>query len=253
MRKRRKRRKKIKTKAGLTIRGKIAIFFVLFFIVLTTVVTLLLTLPQFSLKKININNLVKIEEKEILKKADLMLDKNIFLQKYFKVEKDIKTIKAVKNVDIKFNLPDGIDIFIEEREETYQIKSDKKYYIIDDQGYLIKTVEKKNNMPEIIGVKADFENDIRLKADELARLEDINKIFNTAKVLNIDGLITQITLEKIGFNINFASNKKKAHFENINNLMNSMQFVREILCSDEETNKAGDIYATEEGARFKSK
>lgn len=253
MKKKNRRKKKLRTKSGLTIRGKIVIYLTLFTIALITVIVLLLTLPQFSLVKVNINELVKIEEKEILEKANFELGKNIFLQRYFKAEKEILSIKAVKDVDITLKLPDHVNIEIEERKETYQINLDNQYIIIDEQGFLIKRIEEKINIPEIIGVKASFENDIRLDAEELTKLENINKIYNTTKILNIDGLISGIELKNKGFSINFASSKKVAHFENTNNLMNSMQFVREILCLDENKKKSGDIYATEEGARFSPK
>ncbi len=253
MKRRKKRRRKLKTRVGLTLRGKVVVFFVLFIIVLLTTIILLLTLPQFLLKEVNINNLVKVEEKEILDKANFELDKNIFLQGYIKAEKQIEAIKMVKNVDIRFKLPSTINLDVQERIETYQIKSGDIYSVIDEQGYFLKTMDKKSNIPLITGVQAKFDNEVRLEEEELRNLEDINKIYNTTKILNIDGMISEINLEDKGFSINFASNKKKAHFENTNNLMNSMQFVREILCSEEIRNKSGDIYATEESARFKPK
>lgn len=247
------RKKNLRTKSGLTLKGKIVVFSVLFILVIATIITLLLTLPQFTLNQINVYGLVKVEEEEILSKANLELGKNIFLQKYFTAEANIENIKIIKDAQVKFKLPDNINISINEREEIYQIEFSNMFYIIDDQGYLLKEVDKKDILPVISGIEAKFENGIRLEESELLKLESINKIYNTTKVLNIDGMVSNINLKTTGFDINFASNKKIAHFESINNLMNSMQFVREILRSDEEKNKSGDIYASEEGARFKSK
>lgn len=247
------RKRSRRNRKGLTLKGKIVLIFSLVFLVILIVLILLLTLPQFNLKQININDLVKLEKKEILDKSSFQIDKNIFLQNYFKAEKEILDIKSVKNVDFKLKLPDNINIEIEERKEVYQIKDESKYVIIDEQGYLLKRVDKKLILPELIGINSSFINDKRLVESELEKLENINKIYNTAKILNIDGLVSEIKLNNIGFEMYFGSNKKRAHFETINNLMNSMQFVREILYSGEEKNKAGDIYTTEEGARFRPK
>ena len=253
MKKKRNKKKNLRAKSGLTLRGKFVIFLTLFIIALTTIITLLLTLPKFTLNQINIDGLVKVKEEEVLNEAKLDLGKNIFLQKYLTAESNIENIKAIKDVTISFKFPDNINISVKEREEIYQIKSNKIFYIIDDQGYLIREVEKKNDLPVISGIEANFINESRLVEIELLKLENINKIYNTTKILNMDGMVTDITLKSVGFDINFASNKKIAHFESINNLMNSMQFVREILRSDEEKNKSGDIYVSEDGARFKSK
>ena len=248
-----RKKKKRSRRKGLTLKGKIILSFFLIFLVLLIVVILFLTLPQFNLKQININDLVKIEKDEILNLANLEMDKNIFLQKYLKAEKEILNIKSVKSVNFSIKLPDNINIHIDERKETYQIKQGSEYIVIDEQGYFLKKIEKKTSIPEIIGIKDSFVDEKRLVESELEKLESINKIYNTAKILNIDGLVSEIKLKNIGFEMYFGSNKKRAHFENTNNLMNSMQFVREILYSEEEKKKSGDIYTTEEGARFRPK
>ncbi len=214
---------------------------------------LLLKLPHFDLKKVKVSKLVKIEEKEILEKANFELDKNIFLQNYISAEREIEKIKSVKNADINIEFPNTIRINVEERMETYQIKTDDGYYIIDEQGYMLKKIQKRGNLPELVGIEDKFEDDNRLYSDELTRLEEINKIYNTAKIINLDGLITEIKLKSIGFELNFANNKKRSHFDSTNNLINSMQIVREVVCSTEDANVAGDIYVTDEGVRFKSK
>lgn len=252
-RKRNKRKNRKRNKRGLTLKGKILTYIFLLVLIILLILTLFLTLPQFKLKEIKVSNLVKIKEEEILKRADFVLEKNIFRQNYRKAKKDILDIKSVKQVNISMAFPNGINIDIEERKETYQIKSDKSYYILDEQGYFLKKVDKKINIPEIIGIEPQFEDEKRFKKEELKVLEDVNKIFNTAKTLSIDGLIDSITMKKKGFEIYFASSKKRAHFDNTNNLINSMQFVREILYSQEERNKSGDIYTTEEGVRFRPK
>lgn len=246
-------RKRSRRKLGLTLKGKIFLIFSLIFVILLIAIILLLTLPQFNLKVININELAKIEDKEILDKASLQMDKNIFLQNYLKAEKEILNIKSVKSVSFSIKLPDNINIHIDERKEIYQIKSDNGYSVIDEQGYFLKEVNEKITLPELKGINGNFVDEKRLVKEELEKLEKINKIYNTARVLNIDGLISEIYLKNIGFEIYFASNKKRAYFENTNNLMNSMQFVREILYSSEEKDKSGDIYTTEEGARFRPK
>lgn len=246
-----RRGRKNRSRRGLTLKGKILLVFFLVFLILLITGTLLLTLPQFKLQQVNINDLVKLEKQQILDIAGFQLDKNIWTQKFGKAEKEIEKLKAVKNATISVKLPDNINIHIEERKETYQLKTEGGYYVIDEQGYLLKKIEKKTKIPEIFGIEANIENDTRLEETELTKLETINKIYNTAKVLNMDGLISEINLESTGFNINFASSKKRAHFENTNSLMNSMQFVREILYSQEEKGIAADIYATEEGARVK--
>ena len=137
------------------------------------------------------------------------------------------------------------------RIETYQIKSNNEYYIFDDQGYFLKQVAKKIAIPELIGIELKMEDERRLVLSSLILLENVNKIYSTAKLLNIDGLISKITVKTIGYEVEFGTNKKTAHFENTSNLMNSMQFVREIIYSVEEKSKSGDIYTTDEGARFR--
>lgn len=245
-----KKRRRNKRRKGLTLKGKIFIYIFLIISILMLIGIIFLTLPGFQLKDININELVKIEEKDVLDKAGFVIGKNVFKQNYFKAKKEIMEIKAVKNVDIKIVLPNNINIEIEERIETYQIKADKIFYVIDEQGYILKELNKKITLPELLGIEPKFKEN-RLETSELILLEDVNKIYNTTKILNIDGLVSSIKVKTLGFELNFASNKKTAHFPNTSNLMNSMQFVREIIYSTEEKNKAGDIYLTEEGARFR--
>lgn len=231
-------------------KSKIKIYFFLLFCLIILLVILSLTLDVFKIKQFEINDMVKVKKDKVIKNSGIEKNKNIFLQNYVVAKNEILKIPRVKDVKITRKLPNTIIINVKERTETYQIHKDSNYYIIDEQGYVLGKSDRKESIPLLKGIKINNGKEQRLNGEALKIVEEVNKIYQSAKTLNIDGLITEVELKEGKIFIDFETEKKVAILENSNNIMNKLEYIKAVLYAEEEKGKKGKIYPIENGARF---
>lgn len=125
-------------------------------ILIFSVIVWVLSVPFWHIKKIIIEGNNIISNHVILKTAQIPQDENIFFLNYNGIRKRLKTIPQIKNVFVSGKLPNSISIRIEERKPISIFIIDGKYYAVDDEGVIIRSVENDNLslLPAVVGLNS---------------------------------------------------------------------------------------------------
>lgn len=238
-----KKKKRVYTKEEIIRKKrkiKATFIFILIILVLTGIGVTLCKAEIFNIKDIKVvgNEQVMQEELQLQDK----LGKNIFLLSKGKIERDIKQNQYVKDVKIKKIIPNKLEITIEERQKTFMIKLEDGYLYLDNQGYIIEKTEINLQKPIIAGYETkDLEPGNRLNEKDLEKLEDVLKIVENCKKIEIYDKITSINiLDKEEYIVYIEEMKKLIYLGNSNNLANKMLYIKDIL--QRENGKEGKIF-----------
>lgn len=215
---------------------------IILIILIASAIIFLLTSPIFLVKTIDVEGNTKFTKEEIINLSYLKTEKNIFIQRYLKSIYNIKKNPRILNVYIKFGLPNHLTIKIEEREEHYQLSTEKGYYIIDDQGYILKRTDEKQKLVMLKGLTTkELEKKERLDLKDLYALEKMNKVYNTIKSLKILDILSEIELTNKNYILKFDSEKKIAKIEtNLNDIRSQLLKIKEVILL--EKGKEGEIF-----------
>lgn len=234
-----KKRKKSKKKK---INKKVIGFFSII-ILIAIIVVLALTAPIFNITDITVNGNNQVSTNMIINLSGLRKGENIF-KFNSTVEQKIKENTYIESVNTKRKLPGTVIISVKERTVKYQINLINSYVYIDKNGYILENSSEKKDVPVIVGlsIKEDeMLNEKRLKTEDLEKLNDIIKIIDSAKTINIDNLITEINTEnKENYVLYLESKGKKINLGDTSNLTNKMLYVKKIL--EKEEGKTGSAF-----------
>ena len=234
-----KKRKKAQKKK---INKKVIGFFSII-ILIAIIVVLALTAPIFNITDITVNGNNQVSTNMIINLSGLRKGENIF-KFNSTVEQKIKENTYIESVNIKRKLPGTVIISVKERTVKYQINLINSYVYIDKNGYILENSSEKKDVPVIVGlsIKEDeMLNEKRLKTEDLEKLNDIIKIIDSAKTINIDNLITEINTEnKENYVLYLESKGKKINLGDTSNLTNKMLYVKKIL--EKEEGKTGSAF-----------
>lgn len=234
-----KKRKKSKKKK---INKKLIGFFSII-ILIAIIVVLALTAPIFNITDITVNGNNQVSTNMIINLSGLRKGENIF-KFNSTVEQKIKENTYIESVNTKRKLPGTVIISVKERTVKYQINLINSYVYIDKNGYILENSSEKKDVPVIVGlsIKEDeMLNEKRLKTEDLEKLNDIIKIIDSAKTINIDNLITEINTEsKENYVLYLESKGKKINLGDTSNLTNKMLYVKKIL--EKEEGKTGSAF-----------
>ncbi len=206
-----KRRKARQKKAR---RRRLKIFFIMFILIaIITLITMCFT-TFFPIKRINVSGGKIYTKAEIIKASELTTNDNLFVVSQEKIEQKIrKKLPYVDSIKLKRNLPDALIITVDDAKEYSCFMVDNKYYIISQNGYVLKSQsEVPENVFEIVtsGVNCKIGNKIEYK--NIAEQEMILKITTLLEKQNIN--IDKIDVSNI-LNINvMVENKFSVNFGN---------------------------------------
>ena len=99
--------------------------------------------PFFNIDKIKVENNKFYTNEQIIELAEAKKKVNLFSVKKSSMEKRLVKDPYIFDADVKYKLPDTLIITVDERKETAAVLCDKKYYVIDDGGYVLAVKEKK--------------------------------------------------------------------------------------------------------------
>ncbi len=94
------------------------------------------------LSKIDINGSVRVDASEVLKKSGIEINFPLLLINTAKVRKQIKQIPLIEDVHVDRNFPNKISINIFERTPKFAVFNLDKYFLIDEEGYIIEIIDK---------------------------------------------------------------------------------------------------------------
>ena len=200
--------------------------------------------PLFNITQIEVvtNNL--LSKDKVISLSGIKKDQNIFRFLKSDVIKKIKEDPYVQDVKINRQLPNKVQIDIEERQRNFSLEFLNGYAYINNQGYILEISQDKLNLPVIKGASTE-ENNItpgkRLEQKDLEKLEVAIKIMTIAKENELDEKVTSIDISnKNEYILYLESEKKTVYLGNQENLTTKMLYTKKII--EKESGNEGTIY-----------
>ncbi len=178
----------------------LSIFFIVL-VVMGAVVGCMFT-PVFDITQIVVQDGSYVTGNEILSKFDGIVGKNIMRVNLSSIKKDVQSMPYIKEVEIKRQLPDTLNVVYEERAPYALIKYLESFLVMDKYGYVLE-VKKENDMPDlaiIYGIDIDkYEVGEKLEDVVGLKYENITYLLETSHKSEFDYTI---------YEINYADSEK---------------------------------------------
>lgn len=222
--------------------GKKIIFTILFVIIFTACLVFCLTSEMFKVRKIEVKNASNLDIDKIKTDSGIVEGRNIFLQRYFKGMFKLKENARIQDVKIYPVFPDKIEIYVEERNENYQISDENGYYIIDKNGYILRKSDELQKIIMLLGLKTTSLSDKkRIDREDLDILEKINKIKYVLDYYELTNKVTSIEKKDRQFILDLKDEKKKIVLkEELTELRAQISISKHII--ETEKGKEGEIF-----------
>lgn len=178
-------------------RKKIFRLKILFVIIITAISAVLFALsPLFDIKEIQVYGNKRCSTDNIKDTTGIIIGSNGFktfagsvkgmlLLRYDRAEERLlKSYPYLKSAIVRFKLPNKIVIKVEEREPIAFVESFGKNMLIDEDGYILETMDKEKPLafPNVTGLK--IQNYIpgqELKTSNAEKFETLNKVIESFK------------------------------------------------------------------------
>lgn len=215
------RKNKIKKQRKSTILKK-----VLFIFFLCIACFFILTSELFSVETVMVENNTVFSQEDIEKMSGITLGTNTFKIKTNDISQRIKDNPYIKDVQVKRKLPGGIAISIEERKEAASVFFLDQCVVLDEEGYVLSTVESNPYLTIIDGLKIkDFSIGEKLKIENQEVLDDVLNVI--IKMNEYELFFKKIKIEDQQLNV--AIYDKLFCKTNSDMLINNMQMLGEII------------------------
>lgn len=200
--------------------------------------------PLFNITQIEVINTNLLSKDKVISLSGIKKDQNIFRFLKSDVIKKIKEDPYVQDVKINRQLPNKVQIDIEERQRNFSLEFLNGYAYINNQGYILEISQDKLNLPVIKGASTEENNIIpgkRLEQKDLEKLEVAIKIMTIAKENELDEKVTSIDISnKNEYILYLESEKKTVYLGNQENLTTKMLYTKKII--EKESGNEGTIY-----------
>lgn len=231
-------------------------------ILLTFVIILLFSSSLFNIKTIEVSGNVKLSDEKIISLSSLELYTNIFNFKKGNIVEKVKENAYIESVNISRKYPSTVNIEVEEREAKYMLQFADSYVYINNQGYMLEISNEKLELPVLVGFTTDLSNikaGNRINVDDLKKMNTVIKIYDSAKLNELNELITKIDiLNSKNYSIEMASKGKIIYLgecSNYSDLKTRMLYLKSILEKTE--GMSGELFLdidlNSEKIRFKEK
>lgn len=231
-------------------------------ILLIFLIILLFSSSLFNIKSIEVSGNIKLSNEKIISLSSLELYTNIFKFKKSSIIEHIKENAYIENAKITRKYPSTINIEIEEREARYMLQFADSYVHINNQGYMLEISNEKLELPILVGFTTDLSNikaGNRINVDDLKKMNTVIKIYDSAKLNDLNELITKIDISNSkNYSIEMASKGKIIYLGECSNypdLKTRMLYLKAVLEKTE--GMSGELFLdvdlNSEKIRFKEK
>ena len=199
--------------------------------------------PIFNIDEIKVLGNEKVDAETIESLSGIEKGKNIFQISKKNIVNDIKENSYINSVQVKRRLPGTIELDIEERKVAYQVKVINSYVYIDYKGYILEVSSKQEKVPLVEGFTTDQDtllNGKRLINNDIEKIRTILTIIETSKAIEINDLISKITIQNNEFVLELKKENKIIYLGEANDLTNKMTFVKTML--EKEKGNTGKIF-----------
>jgi len=126
----------------------------------------------FDIKEVTVEGNVHYTSAQVKELSGVVMGDNIFRTRVSEVQQRLERDPYIRSAEVRWALPDGIDITIDERTESVLIEYDGGYAIVDYDGVILRLTKERLIMPVIAGLTPiDPEEGKALKAEEAGLLK----------------------------------------------------------------------------------
>jgi len=126
----------------------------------------------FSVKEISIEGNRHYTDGQVIELSGLIKGENIFKVRVSDVKQRLELDPYIRGAEVRWALPDGIDIEIDERMESVLIEYEDGYAILDYDGVILRLTKERLIMPVIVGLTPiDPRPGKALRAEEAGQLK----------------------------------------------------------------------------------
>jgi len=126
----------------------------------------------FDIKEITVEDNDHYTDVQIRELSGVLTGDNIFKTRVSEVQQRLERDPYIRSAEVRWALPDGIDITIDERSESVLIGYEEGYAIVDYDGVILRLTKENLLLPVIVGLTPiDPEPGTALKAEEAGLLK----------------------------------------------------------------------------------
>ncbi|HHZ14253.1 MAG: cell division protein FtsQ/DivIB [Caldicoprobacterales bacterium] len=152
----------------------------------------------FQIKEVTIVGNGKISKEDIIKRAGIPHNQNIFKLNKQLIKERLETEPYLEVLSIKRQYPNGVIITVREKEAAGVIPYLNSYYVIDRDCYIMEIADSLDNCqyPLIRGVQiSNFLVGKRLIASDEYQLKVLSRILESLKDLGLEDQISEIIVD----------------------------------------------------------
>lgn len=155
----------------------------------------------FTLNKIDVNfEATSGEQSEELEESlQQFKGRNLVFLKTEEIATVLSEFTQYKVIEIVKKYPNTINVSVMQRKETFAITSEEKTFILDEEGFVIKSIEDYSSSREIITLNFNGLEVISCKSGQVIETNDNELLFTVmsmAKKVNYYNCISSIEIEK---------------------------------------------------------
>lgn len=162
------------------------------FILVTLIICFFLTSPIFAIEGISVSGNEKISSDEIISTSGIIYGDNIMKLDKFSVINKVSEIPYVKDIIIKRNWPNKVNMIVEEKDSVSEVGFYGSKLLLDEEGYVLEVVTDNfpTNLVVLEGITAkSIKTGEKLQCDEKEILESYLEIL---KILNNNDMLKEV-------------------------------------------------------------
>ena len=106
----------------------------------------------FNVKEITVEGNVHYTTGQVKELSGVIAGDNIFLTRVSAVQQQLEQDPYIRSAEVRWALPDGIEIVLDERTESVLIEYDEGYAIVDFDGVILRVTKERLVLPVITGL-----------------------------------------------------------------------------------------------------
>lgn len=200
--------------------------------------------PLFNIAEITVQNNSKISSDTIEQLSGIKIGENLYKLSKNQIVQNIKQNPYIESVQVKRVMPNRIELFIKERQATYELQLGNAFMTINNQGYMLELESESTGLPIITGFSTKSENIVegsRLNEEDLVKLETVLKIIDS---INVNGIIETVTSidvsNKQNYTLVFEEEQKTVYLGDASDISTRIYKLKNILLK--EKGKSGEIF-----------
>ena len=147
--------------------GRGARFSIFLVICLTLSILLVRYTLTFELREIQVEGVKRLSREQILEKANVSLNTCTFWVNLSVITRQIESLDLVKRAEVRRVLPSTLQMRIVEREPFACWRCEDGFWEVDDEGVILGRVPESSNLPLIIGVSPESNDQLKLSLNIL--------------------------------------------------------------------------------------